>query len=137
MRDITSTAISGFEYCIFRDRLDEHKRHRHKLPTGVKVVEKTDRVYESTALCHTVSKAAGLDDVKVCKVNLPDTIVWNPWDDKDENSVIDENEYRLMLNIAPAQVTSRVRLEPQDKWKAQVRLRTFPNSAVRIEIIRL
>ncbi|KNC81171.1 hypothetical protein SARC_06495 [Sphaeroforma arctica JP610] len=80
-----------------------------------------DSVYSQTPSTQTIKGLAGKDTplvVDVEKTNLPDTVVWNPWE---ENAAkmgdFDDDGFHYMICVEAGAVSERTTLEPNSTWK--------------------
>lgn len=77
--DVTTAAVSNLRGCTFTDKVgaDIIAVEDRDLVTVDKPV---DRIYEKTPNEHLISGVTGQRTISLQKVNLPDTVVWNPWE---------------------------------------------------------
>lgn len=47
--------------------------------------EWTDRIYQHTQQEHIITNVVSGRKMRLQKYNFPDTVIWNPWQDKGEN----------------------------------------------------
>lgn len=83
--------------------------------------EEFDRVYRNVPTDRTIQLVdRGNVLMSVDRDNLPDAVVWNPWDKK-AASMADfapKNGYLKMLCVEPGHVSSFVPLKPGSRWSA-------------------
>jgi len=107
--DVTKVSISGLKGCDYTDKVKNAQGE--DMRDEVLVLENVDSVYEATADEHVVSNTRGGRSIKISKVNLPDTVVWNPWKEKAAAMAdFGDDEYPNMLCVEAGQVVRPCKL---------------------------
>ncbi|EDO32295.1 predicted protein, partial [Nematostella vectensis] len=114
--DVTKTTVTGLRGASYVDKLqngDICKETRD----FVQVDCHTDRVYMDTASSHRLSNSPCDGDIIIDKHNLPDTVLWNPWEEKAEKmSDFGNDEYPNMLCVEAGYVSKRFLLQPGESF---------------------
>ncbi|XP_064620806.1 uncharacterized protein LOC135483728 [Lineus longissimus] len=80
LQDVTKSTVTGLKGLRFIDKVQDGATCAETRDL-VMVTEHTDRVYEGAASDHVLNGVSdGSVDITIQKSNLPDTVVWNPWD---------------------------------------------------------
>ncbi|CCK70513.1 glucose-6-phosphate 1-epimerase KNAG_0E02530 [Huiozyma naganishii CBS 8797] len=117
--DIDGTMVSNLVGTKMYDSLlKETMVDKHPVVT---FHEEFDSVYQNVApdrVVQVVNQGKPLHTVK--RVNLPDTVVWNPWVEKAAGMADFEPKtgYKQMVCIEPGHVHELVHLAPGEKWAA-------------------
>ncbi|XP_077550849.1 uncharacterized protein LOC144164207 [Haemaphysalis longicornis] len=115
--DVKHFTVSGLQGCSYIDKVANAARCTES-SEQLGISGPTDRVYSKTSNSHTCS-LAGKAHVIVKKVNLPDTVIWNPWS-SGAAAMADfgNNEYLQMVCVEPGHVSDPVKLSPGQTFEA-------------------
>lgn len=118
--DISEVRVEGLETLDYLDNLQSRKRFTEQ-GDAVVFESEVDKVYLSAP-----PKVAIIDHEKkrtfvLRKEGLPDVVVWNPWDKKDE-------EYKSMLCVGAAAIEKPVTLKPGEEWIGRQEISAVPSS---------
>lgn len=110
--DISSTSVSGLQGLKFNDSLKKDAKDEIENRKEVVIDQNVDRVYkDSPRHIHIVSGGDTARKIELITFNLPDTVVWNPWEVKArEMSDFDDEGYREMLCVEAGKVADPVTL---------------------------
>ncbi|XP_038071543.1 putative glucose-6-phosphate 1-epimerase [Patiria miniata] len=110
--DVTKATVSGLKGLQYIDKVKEGKVFTEQREL-VTIPENYDRVYMNTQGGHIVHDTATGKTIIIKKTNLPDTVVWNPWEEKAKAmSDFGDDEYPKMLCVEAGHVSSPVTLDP-------------------------
>lgn len=98
----------------------------------VTVCEWTDRIYHNTQPEHIITNVVSGRKMRVQKYNFPDTVVWNPWQEKARDIPdFGDDEFPNMICVESGHVSSPVTLLPGTAFEAsqilQVRVFYLPS----------
>eukprot|EP01134_Creolimax_fragrantissima_P007055 CFRG7055T1 len=117
--DIAHVAVEGLQGSGWKDKVSGDAA-KSETRVAVKIDSFVDSVYTHTPVTHTIKGLAGKDTplkVTLEKENLPDTVIWNPWD---ENAAsmgdFDDEGYNNMICVEAGSVDERVVLGPKETW---------------------
>ncbi|AQK60284.1 apospory-associated protein isoform X1 [Zea mays] len=118
--DISEVRVEGLETLDYLDNLHSKKRFTEQ-GDAVVFESEVDKVYLSAP-----PKVAIIDHEKkrtfvLRKEGLPDVVVWNPWDKKDEG-------YKSMLCVGAAAIEKSVTLKPGEEWTGKQEISAVPSS---------
>ncbi|WAR01001.1 AAPC-like protein [Mya arenaria] len=112
VEDIMTTTITGLQNCTYTDKVHvgEHVEERE----AVVIDENYDRIYQAVDGAVNVNQdMQTLGTLRIERDNLPDVVVWNPWQEKAAAmSDLVPMEYLEMVCVEAGAVTSRVVLPP-------------------------
>lgn len=92
----------------------------------VTLSEWTDRIYINTPHEHIVTNVVSGRKMRVQKYNLPDTVVWNPWDSKaKEMEDFGDDEFPNMICVNAGQVSTPVTLLAGQAFEASLILQVM------------
>ncbi|XP_062516315.1 uncharacterized protein LOC134191719 [Corticium candelabrum] len=113
--DIRKTTVDGLKGCMYTDKV--HKDRKTESRDLISVAAETDNMYEATSSVHHITHGAGGYTFVVTKRNLPDTVVWNPWEEKARAmSDFGDDEYTKMICVEAGHVASRYVLSPKQTF---------------------
>lgn len=97
--NVSKTTISGLGALKYIDKVD--KGTTKEETEDPKTIDKlTDSVYMDALKDHVITNAAGGKTICVKKQNFPDTVVWNPWEEKARGmSDFGDDEYPNMVCV--------------------------------------
>ncbi|XP_005089766.1 glucose-6-phosphate 1-epimerase [Aplysia californica] len=109
--DITSTAVSGLKGLAFTDKLKDGKQER-ETRDEVTIDRNYDRVYKNAPkTIQIVSGGNPSRKIELITFNLPDIVVWNPWEEKaKEMGDFDDLGYKEMICVEAGKVDEPVTL---------------------------
>lgn len=85
----------------------------------VTVCEWTDRIYQNTQPEHIITNVVSGRKMRVQKYNFPDTVVWNPWQEKARDIPdFGDDEFPNMICVESGHVSSPVILLPGTAFEA-------------------
>ncbi|XP_033634912.1 putative glucose-6-phosphate 1-epimerase [Asterias rubens] len=110
--DVTKTTVSGLKGLKYVDKVRDGQTFTEDREL-VSLSENYDRVYMDTPSGHIVHNVTTGKTVIIKKTNLPDTVVWNPWEEKAKAmGDFGDDEYPKMLCVEAGHVSSPVTLDP-------------------------
>ncbi|XP_077989202.1 uncharacterized protein LOC144443549 [Glandiceps talaboti] len=116
--DVTKTTVSGLKGLQYSDKLRDGNMFTEEREL-VSVAENYDRMYIATPDEHTVTGVAGGKSLILKKTNFPETVVWNPWEEKAmAMSDFGDDQYPSMLCVEAGYAASRYKLSPGAKFEA-------------------
>jgi hypothetical protein len=98
----------------------------------VTVCEWTDRIYQNTQPEHIITNVVSGRKMRVQKYNFPDTVVWNPWQEKARDIPdFGDDEFPNMICVESGHVSSPVILLPGTAFEASqiLQVRHYPSTA--------
>eukprot|EP00050_Salpingoeca_kvevrii_P006180 m.287867 g.287867 ORF g.287867 m.287867 type:complete len:311 (+) comp11860_c0_seq1:972-1904(+) len=128
---ISETSVSGLSHLEYLDKLKSNRRFQQAGDT-VEFSENVDRIYIGAQREHLITNVASSHeysnvdrsntltkkDIRLTKGNFPDTVVWNPWDEKAKAmSDLADDEYKRFVCVEAGSVASPVSLEPGEAWQ--------------------
>lgn len=123
VEDIEDTFVSNLAGMTSYDQLiQETYVDRHPVVTFHEEVDKIYKNVDEKRTIQVVSKGVPIHTVQ--RVNLPDTVVWNPWVKKSAGMADFEpkNGYLNMVCVEPGHVHDFVTLPPGQTWNASQKL---------------
>ncbi|GFT81000.1 putative glucose-6-phosphate 1-epimerase [Nephila pilipes] len=121
--DVKKCAVIGLKGCNYIDKV---KNNQNCLEENeeVKISEATDRIYQKTPSIILMKPISENREATIEKINLPDTVVWNPWEEgaKKMEDFGDE-EWKSMICVEAGFVNSPYNLKPNESFKASQLLR--------------
>jgi len=114
VNDINTTSVSNLTGLKYDDKLKGGSEFNEN-SQQVSVVGGSDRVYKQTPTSHEISDTTGSLKVEITKINLRDTVVWNPWiENAQKMSDFDDEGYKCMMCVEPGAVSERISLKPAE-----------------------
>lgn len=104
--DVTKTTISGLGGLQYVDKTDKGatKVEQDEPKTVTKF---TDSVYMNACKEHVITNTAGGKSLCITKDNFPDTVVWNPWEEKAKAmSDFGDDQYPNMVCVEAGYVSA-------------------------------
>ena len=84
------------------------------------------RIYINTPHEHIVTNVVSGRKMRIQKYNFPDTIIWNPWDQKaKEMSDFGDDEHPNMICVNGGHVSTPVTLMPHQAFEASLILQVM------------
>lgn len=122
--DVRLCVLNGFQGCTYIDknRKDEIVEETSDLLT---LTESTYRKYKNTAPKHKITNVVGNHTMLIEKINLPDTVVFNPGSTKSEFSPFADNEYLNMVSLQAGNAFTKCMLHPGETYEAGLILQVF------------
>jgi len=125
VEDVSRARVEGLQGCRYLDSL-RGRTECTEAEEAVTFGQEVDRIYLDTPsrgeLC--VVDGAGGRAVRVLKRNLPDAVVWNPWEEKSRRmGDFGNDEYHRMVCVEAGAIQPPVRLEAGATWQAGQTLR--------------
>ncbi|KAH3781735.1 uncharacterized protein LOC127842638 isoform X2 [Dreissena polymorpha] len=122
VEDIYQTSLHGLEGCTFSDKVNggEHVEDR----ASIIINQNYDRVYVNVDgpvnICQDIQT---LGTLRIERNNLPDVVVWNPWQEKAKAMAdLADSEYVEMLCVEAGAVSSPVVLKSGEQKTFSQRL---------------
>lgn len=116
--DIHKSRLSGLKGCRYINKVKNGEQQVED-SEEVAISEYTDRIYYNTRVIHRLRNATSSRDIVIEKMNLPDTIVWNPWK---ENAKLmkdfGDDEWKSMVCVASGYFNPPAILEPNETFIA-------------------
>ncbi|KAK7465182.1 hypothetical protein BaRGS_00037645 [Batillaria attramentaria] len=113
--DIANTSVQGLKGLTYIDKVNDGKEFREEREV-VTLTENYDRVYKDAPKT-VVIQTAPTRRLQLSTCNLPDIVVWNPWEDKAKKMAdFDDDGWRHMLCVEAGKVVSPVVLKAGDKF---------------------
>ena len=117
--DVRQAKITDFKGLKYTDKTAEGWPEVEEAADEVALTDFTDRVYaKAPNTCYLVGVEEGGQKMKLTKENLDDFVVWNPWD-KNKLADMAEDEFNTFICVEAAQNSTRINLEPGQKWTAK------------------
>lgn len=116
VNSIDTMKIQGLKGCCFIDKVKggEHEENSEY----VQISRNVDSIYKSTSDEHTLF--TGHHNIQIKKENFPDTVIWNPWEEKAKQmSDFGDDEYVNMVCVEPGYVASPCNLQPEETFQAK------------------
>lgn len=126
--DISEVRVEGLDTLDYLDNLESKNRCTEQ-GDAVVFESEVDRVYLSTP-----PKIVTIDHDKkrtyvLRKKELPDVVVWNPWDKKAKAMPdIGNEEYTCMLCVGAACIEKPITLRPGEEWQGRQEVSSVPSS---------
>ncbi|KAK0096546.1 hypothetical protein PV326_005202 [Microctonus aethiopoides] len=116
--DVRRCQITGLHGCTFIDKTRDNQIFQEGLDV-VTVREWTDRIYQNTQPEHIITNVVSGRKMRVQKYNFPDTVVWNPWQEKARDIPdFGDDEFPNMICVESGHVSSPVILLPGTAFEA-------------------
>lgn len=132
---ITSHAAS--KYFIFARTQTRDNQIFQEGRDVVTVCEWTDRIYQNTQPEHIITNVVSGRKMRVQKYNFPDTVVWNPWQEKARDIPdFGDDEFPNMICVESGHVSSPVILLPGTAFEASQILQVLTSFEDEYEIYR-
>ncbi len=114
--DIGKVSVDGLQGVRFRDKTANGRYDDHAEP--LRITGPVDSVYERAPDRVTVWDEGNDRRIDVRKSGFADCVVWNPWQEgASAMTDMEDEEYREMLCVEAAQVSTPVRLAPGERWE--------------------
>lgn len=123
--DVAGARVEGLQGCRYLDSLRE-RAECTEAEEAVTFRGEVDRIYLDTPSRGElrVVDGAGGRAVRILKRNLPDAVVWNPWEEKSRRmGDFGDDEYHRMVCVEAGAIQPPVRLEAGATWQAGQTLR--------------
>ncbi|KYN20465.1 Glucose-6-phosphate 1-epimerase [Trachymyrmex cornetzi] len=116
--DVRRCQITGLHGCTFLDKVTDNQIYQEGRDV-VTVCEWTDRIYQNTQPEHIITNVVSGRKMRVQKYNFPDTVVWNPWQEKARDIPdFGDDEFPNMICVESGHVSSPVVLLPGTAFEA-------------------
>ncbi|KAL6257904.1 hypothetical protein P5V15_011503 [Pogonomyrmex californicus] len=116
--DVRRCQITGLHGCTFVDKTRDNQIFQEGRDV-VTVCEWTDRIYQNTQPEHIITNVVSGRKMRVQKYNFPDTVVWNPWQEKARDIPdFGDDEFPNMICVESGHVSSPVILLPGTAFEA-------------------
>ncbi|XP_018353169.1 PREDICTED: glucose-6-phosphate 1-epimerase isoform X1 [Trachymyrmex septentrionalis] len=116
--DVRRCQITGLHGCTFLDKTRDNQIYQEGRDV-VTVCEWTDRIYQNTQPEHIITNVVSGRKMRVQKYNFPDTVVWNPWQEKARDIPdFGDDEFPNMICVESGHVSSPVVLLPGTAFEA-------------------
>jgi glucose-6-phosphate 1-epimerase len=114
--DITKTTISGLGGLTYIDKVDGGKE-KTEVNDPLIITGFTDRVYKDANKDHLITHVNGNKTICLKKTNFPDTVVWNPWEEKAKAmGDFGDDEYNHMVCVEAGHVAKPYTLPSQESF---------------------
>jgi len=116
--DVRKCQITGMHGCTFIDKTRDGAVYQEGRDV-VMINEWTDRVYQNTPQEHIITNVVSGRKMRIQKFNLPDTVVWNPWEQKaKEIADFGDEEFPNMICVEAGNVSTGIILPPNTVFEA-------------------
>ncbi|XP_050526189.1 uncharacterized protein LOC126896965 [Daktulosphaira vitifoliae] len=123
--DVRKCSISGLHGCMFVDKTKENSIYQESREL-VTIDNWIDNIYQNTLQEHIISNVVSGRKMKMVKYNLPDTVVWNPWDVKASTmSDFGDDEYPNMICVEAGAVMTPITLNPSNTYEGTIILQVM------------
>ncbi|KAK2174401.1 hypothetical protein NP493_802g03027 [Ridgeia piscesae] len=124
--DVRTVTISSLKGLTYTDKVKDDAKDVEQRDL-VSIQENVDRVYIDTPTEHAIGNTAGGKTLLLQKYNLPDTVVWNPWQEKAAAMAdLGDDDYVTMVCVEAGAVATPHTLAPSHSFQAR---QTFVVSA--------
>jgi len=125
--DISQTSVIGLKGLKFSDSLKKDATDETETRVEVTIDQNVDRVYkDSPRHLHIISEGETARKIELITFNLPDTVVWNPWETKAQQmSDFDDLGYREMVCVEAGKVAEPVTLAAGDHFECSQTFRAL------------
>jgi len=114
--DISSISIEGVASKTYTDKTTDPISTATQTNPTIKISKVTDRVYKDVD--QPVKVTDGSSGYAIVRDNLPDVVIWNPWEGATAMSDFGPADgYKKMVCVEPGAVASWQTLEPQDSYE--------------------
>ncbi|CAG8485405.1 4508_t:CDS:2 [Scutellospora calospora] len=121
-------SIKGLNEVTYLDKVNNFARIRD-VKDSITIDQETDRIYMDVPKDEFIidlGQPDGVGNFTLKKLNLKDTVVWNPWIKKAlEMSDFGDDEYKKMVCVEPGTVTEYVKLEAGKTWECGQIIKVF------------
>ncbi|EDV27019.1 putative glucose-6-phosphate 1-epimerase [Trichoplax sp. H2] len=118
--DVNKVTISGLKSLKYIDKVRQSKKFVEENDL-VTVKEFVDRLYIGSVDRNEVTNLNGNQNVVMTRVNLPDVVVWNPWQEKAKvMSDFGDEEYKEMICVEAGYVAKPRSLSAGARFEASV-----------------
>ncbi|CAG8675697.1 19383_t:CDS:2 [Gigaspora margarita] len=118
--DISKVSIKGLNDITYIDKVNNFTRVQD-VKDSITIDQETDRIYENVPrdeFLIDLGQPDGVGNFTLKKLNLKDTVIWNPWIGKARSmSDFGDEEYKNMVCVEPGTVTEYVKLEADKTWE--------------------
>ncbi|CAL1274798.1 unnamed protein product [Larinioides sclopetarius] len=116
--DVKECAVTGLKGCSYIDKV-KNKPDCFEENEELKLSEATDRVYKKTASVIKLKPVSDNREMTIEKSNLPDTVVWNPWEEGAKKMEdFGDDEWKSMICVEAGYVNSPYILKPKESFRA-------------------
>ena len=116
VNNIHTARILGLKNSYYHDKVAKLE-HQLEMRDEIKITQEIDRVYFNTSSPLTLQTPEY--HLKIYAKNMPDTIIWNPWQERSVKLAdFPDDGFNNMLCIEAAAVGSTIELQPQTIWLA-------------------
>lgn len=118
MQDISKIQINGLGSTSYVDKVLNASEHTQSTPS-LSITGETDRVYKSIKQDTTSISSDGKPRFDVTRDNLEDTVVWNPWIEKNKAmaDLEPKDAYKHFVCVEVGAVNGWQKLEPGDVFE--------------------
>lgn len=113
--DIATVKVEGLLGTTYFDKVtrrDNQQETRHFIDFS----EQTDRIYSNTSSELVLHELKG--SLTLCALNLPDTVVWNPWQERSRTiSDLPDDAYRSMVCLEAGSIMKPLTLLAGQSWR--------------------
>ncbi|XP_071042373.1 uncharacterized protein [Parasteatoda tepidariorum] len=123
--DVFNCKVIGLQGCTYIDKTNDGSSEKEENEQVV-LSGFTDRIYQNTPLTNKLQNVSGGQNVEIQKVNLPDTVVWNPWiENAKKMDDFGDDEWKNMICVEAGYVSNPFSLEPGKSFRASQTLKIF------------
>jgi glucose-6-phosphate 1-epimerase len=120
--DITRARVEGLAGLSYIDKVRDNAVFTETDP-GITVGGEIDRIYVNGPRDVRIANALGASAIDLRSEGFGDWVVWNPWAELTSTFVdMEPEEYRTMLCVEAARITSPVTLAPRAEWVGRMAL---------------
>lgn len=121
--DIKKCTVIGLKGCNYIDKVKGNQNYLEE-NEEVMIFEATDRIYQKTDSVILVKPISENRKATIEKINLPDTVVWNPWEESAKKMEdFGDEEWESMICVEAGYVNNCYNLKPNESFKASQLLR--------------
>ncbi|XP_055949674.1 uncharacterized protein LOC129983968 [Argiope bruennichi] len=116
--NVKDSAVIGLQGCSYIDKVNDNTECVD-LKEELRIYEVTDRVYKNTASVIKIKPISDDREMTIVKFNLPDTVVWNPWQVGAKTMKdFGDDEWKYMICVEAGYVHSPYILKPKQSYNA-------------------
>uniref|UniRef100_A0A1D1YKM3 glucose-6-phosphate 1-epimerase n=1 Tax=Anthurium amnicola TaxID=1678845 RepID=A0A1D1YKM3_9ARAE len=117
--DVSKVSVEGLHNVPYVDKVDNFSTKVDN-DQSVKIIQETDRIYANvpTEVIKINLNDESSEVFLLQRINLKDTVVWNPWIDKAKSmSDFGDEEYERMICVEPGNVSDYITLKSDESWE--------------------
>ncbi|XP_041464695.1 putative glucose-6-phosphate 1-epimerase [Lytechinus variegatus] len=122
--DVTNTSVLGLQEADSSDEIN-YSFTTSECGERVSIDGPHNSVYSNTSSEHVLKNTQDSASLFIRKWNLPDTVIWNPWEGTNQGSHdVTSDEYKEMICVGCGHVTQPLTLLPGAIFQASQTLTT-------------